>query len=62
MYEFEIMLTSYTIVITATTLVTTRFFTKKQFKKINNDLSELKNESQKISIEIKKIYGILNQK
>lgn len=61
MFEFEIMLTGYTLIVVTTTLIISKFVTKKQLTKINKELSELKNESQKMNLEIKKLYGLLKQ-
>lgn len=61
MFEFEIMLTGYTLIVATTTLIIARFVTKQQLEKINKELSDLKNESQKMSIEIKELYRLLKQ-
>ena len=61
MFEFEIMLTGYTLLVATTTSIIARFVNKKQLAKINLELSNLKNESQKMSLEIKELYRLLKQ-
>ena len=61
MFEFEIMLTGYTLIVATTTLIIVKFVTNKQLAKINQELSDLKNDSQKTSLEIKELYRLLKQ-
>ncbi len=61
MFEFEIMLTGYTLIVATTTVVISKFVSKKQLKKITKELSELKTESQRLNLEINKLYGLLKQ-
>lgn len=61
MFEFEIMLTGYTLIVATTTVVISKFVSKKQLKKITKELSELKTESQRLNLEINKLNGLLKQ-
>lgn len=61
MFEFEIMLTGYTLMVATTTVVISKFVSRKQLKKINKELSELKTESQRLDFEINKLHGLLKQ-
>ena len=61
MFEFEIMLTGYTLIVATITVVVSKFVSKKPLKKINKELSELKIDSQRMNLEIKKLHGLLKQ-
>jgi hypothetical protein len=61
MFEFEIMLTGYTLIVATTTVVISKFVSKKQLKKITKELSELKTESQRLNLEINKLHKLLKQ-
>lgn len=61
MFEFEIMLTGYTVIVASTSAVISKYISKKQLTKINKELSELKADSQKMHLEIKKLHILLKQ-
>lgn len=61
MFEFEMMLTGYTLIVVTTTVVITKFFSRRHLKTINKELSELKTESEKMNLEINKLHGLLKR-
>ncbi len=61
MFEFEIMLTGYTLIVASIPAIISKYISKKQLTKINKELSELKADSHKMHLEIKKLHVLLKQ-
>ncbi len=55
MYEFEIMLTGYTVVLGGTSIAISRYLNKKQLNKINSELTKIKTDLRHIEAEIEKL-------
>lgn len=55
MYEFEIMLTGYTIALGGTSIAISRYFNKKQLNKISSELTEIKTDLRHAEAEIEKL-------
>ncbi len=55
MFEFEIMVTGYSIAVAAVSITIYRFVSKKQLNKINSELSAIKKGLENVEAEIKKL-------
>ena len=55
MFEFEIMITGYSMAVAAVSIATYKLVSKKQLNKINRDLSAIKNGLENAEAEIKKL-------
>jgi hypothetical protein len=55
MYEFEIMLTGYTIVLGGSSVAISRYLNKKPLNKINSELAKIQAALHNAETEIKKL-------
>lgn len=55
MFEFEIMISGYSIAVAAVSITVYRFFNKKQLNKINSELCAIKNGLENVEAEIKRL-------
>ena len=55
MFEFEIMVTGYTIVVATTSVVISKCVCRKRINKINNELLASKRDLQNAESEIKRL-------
>ena len=62
MFEFEIILAGYTIMVASTSVIISKFVSKKQMNRINKELTELKEAYQRMSLEIKAQHALLKQR
>ena len=55
MFEFEIMITGYSVAVAAVSIATYKLVSKKQLNQINRDLSAIKNGLENVEAEIKRL-------
>ena len=62
MFEFEIMVTGYSIAVAVVSITIYRFVSKKQLNKINSELSAIKKDLENVAAEIKRLKMNIEKK
>ena len=62
MFEFEIMLVGYTVVLGSATVAISKRLSRRNFNKISNELNELKTTLRHAKVEIEKLKKLKMEK